>query len=126
MDKQRVLYEGARRFAVILEESVLRHRIGGTDTMAGQLGHLLSLATLPNVSLGVVPLSADRSALWPVEDFWIFDDAQVNVELVSAFLTITQPREVSMYAQAFADLADLAVYGAPARALVTAAIDCLG
>ncbi|MER5446812.1 helix-turn-helix transcriptional regulator [Streptomyces sp. NPDC002764] len=126
VDKQHVLYEGPRRFAVILEESVLRHRIGGADTMAGQLGHLLSLATLPNVSLGIVPLSADRSALWPVEDFWIFDDAQVNVELVSAFLTITQPHEVGMYAQTFADLAELAVYGAPARSLITAAIDSLG
>jgi len=43
VDKQHVLYEGRRRFAVLLEESVLRHRIGGADTMAGQLGHLLSL-----------------------------------------------------------------------------------
>ncbi|MFE7838388.1 helix-turn-helix domain-containing protein [Streptomyces sp. NPDC057474] len=126
VDKQRVLHEGPRRFAVLLEESALRHRIGGADTMAGQLGHLLSLATLPNVSLGVIPLSADRTALWPVEDFWIFDDAQVNVELVSAFLTITQPHEVGVYAQTFADLAELAVYGAPARSLITAAIDSLG
>ncbi|MFF0595419.1 helix-turn-helix domain-containing protein [Streptomyces antibioticus] len=126
VDKQRVVYEGRRRFAVLLEESVLRHRIGGADTMAGQLGHLLSLTTLPNISLGVVPLSADRTALWPVEDFWIFDDAQVNVELVSAFLTITQPHELGMYAQTFAELADLAVYGAPARALITSAIDSLG
>lgn len=126
VDKQRVLYEGGRTFAVILEESVLRHQIGGADTMAGQLGHLLSLATLPNVSLGVVPLSADRSALWPVEDFWIFDDAQVNVELVSAFLTITQPHEVSMYAQNFAGLAELAVYGAAVRSLITSAIDSVG
>lgn len=94
--------------------------------MAGQLGHLLSLATLPNVSLGVIPLSADRTALWPVEDFWIFDDAQVNIELVSAFLTVTQPHEVGMYARTFADLADLAVYGASARALITSAIDSLG
>lgn len=126
VDKQRFLYEGPRRFAVVVEESTLRHRIGGAETMAGQLGHLLSLATLPNVSLGVIPLSADRTALWPVESFWIFDDAQVNVELVSAFLTITQPHEVGMYAQTFAALADLAVYGAPARALITAAIDALG
>lgn len=126
MDKQRILHEGPRRFALILEESALRHRIGGPATMAGQLGHLLSLATLPNVSLGVIPLNADRTALWPVEDFWIFDDAQVNIELVSAFLTITQPHEISMYAHTFADLADLAVYGASARALITAAIDSLG
>ncbi|MFJ8144867.1 helix-turn-helix domain-containing protein [Streptomyces sp. NPDC096048] len=126
VDKQRVLYEGARRFAVVLEESALRHLIGGTETMAGQLGHLLSLATLPNVSLGVIPLSTDRTALWPVEDFWIFDEAQVNVELVSAFLTITQPHEVGMYAQTFSALADSAVYGTPAHTLITSAIDSLG
>jgi transcriptional regulator with XRE-family HTH domain len=126
VNKQRVLYEGARRFAVVLEESTLRHLIGGSETMVGQLGHLLSLATLPNVSLGVIPLTTDRTALWPVEDFWVFDDSQVNVELVSAFLTITQPHEVGMYAQTFAALADSAVYGAPARTLITSAIDSLG
>ncbi|OMI89281.1 transcriptional regulator [Streptomyces sp. M1013] len=126
VDKQRVLHEGARRFAIVLEESTLRHLIGGPETMAGQLGHLLSLAALPNVSLGVIPLSTDRTALWPVEDFWVFDDSQVNVELVSAFLTITQPHEVGMYVRAFAALADSAVYGAPARTLITSAIDSLG
>ncbi|MCX4636667.1 helix-turn-helix transcriptional regulator [Streptomyces sp. RPA4-5] len=126
VDKQRILYEGPRRFAVILEESALRHQIGGAATMAGQLGHLLSLAALPHVSLGVIPLHADRTALWPVEDFWIFDEAQVSVELVAALLTITQPHEISMYAHTFAGLAELAVYGAPARTLLTAAIDSLG
>ncbi|MET8611918.1 MULTISPECIES: helix-turn-helix domain-containing protein [Streptomyces] len=122
VDKQRLLHDGRRRFAVVLEESTLRHRIGGPETMAGQLGHLLSLASLPNVSLGVIPLSADRSALWPVEDFWIFDEGQVNVELVSAFLTITQPHEVGTYGRTFSALADLAVHGAPARALIASAI----
>ncbi|MFE1767693.1 helix-turn-helix domain-containing protein [Streptomyces angustmyceticus] len=126
VDKQRLLYEGPRRFAVILEENTLRHRIGGAATMAGQLGHLLSLAALPHVSLGVIPQHVDRTALWPVEDFWIFDDAQVSVELVSALLTITQPHEISLYAHTFADLAELAVYGAPARNLIAAAIDSLG
>ncbi|MEU2378179.1 helix-turn-helix domain-containing protein [Streptomyces misionensis] len=122
VDKQRLLHDGRRRFAVVLEESTLRHRIGGPETMAGQLGHLLSLASLPNVSLGVIPLSTDRSALWPVEDFWIFDEGQVNVELVSAFLTITQPHEVGTYGRTFSALADLAVHGAPARALIASAI----
>ncbi|WP_308285383.1 helix-turn-helix domain-containing protein [Actinoplanes hulinensis] len=125
VDKQRVLYNGSRRFAMIVEESALRHRIGGSATMAGQLGHILLLATLPNISIGVIPLDADRTALWPVEDFWIFDDTQVNVELVSAFLTITQPHEVGMYARTFAELTDLAVYGADARVLITSAVDAL-
>jgi transcriptional regulator with XRE-family HTH domain len=125
VDKQHVVHEGDHRFAIVLEESVLRHPIGGSDTMAGQLGHLLTASTLPSVSLGVIPLGVDRSTLWPVEGFWMFDDEQVSVELVSGHLTVTQPREVAMYVEVFAQLADLAVYGASARALITGAITAL-
>ena len=63
--------------------------------------------------------------MWPAEDFWIFDQAQVNVELISGWLTLTQPREIVMYGKAFSDLSELAVRGAKARALITAAIDAL-
>ncbi|MDG4794459.1 helix-turn-helix transcriptional regulator [Micromonospora sp. WMMD1082] len=125
VDKQHVVYEGDHRFAIVLEESVLRYPIGGDDTMAGQLGHLLTVGALPSVSLGVIPLGADRSTLWPVEGFWMFDDEQVSVELVSGHLTITQPREIAMYADVFTQLADLAVYGSAARHLITAAINAL-
>ncbi|MGW4541348.1 helix-turn-helix domain-containing protein [Streptomyces chartreusis] len=125
MERQRVLYEGDRRFAFLVEESVLRTGIGGAEVMSGQLGHLISIASLPNVSLGVVPMGPDRER-WPAEGFWIYDAAQVNVELISGYLTLTQPSEVSMYAETFAELADLAVYGAAARALITSAMDALG
>ncbi|MCT9109213.1 helix-turn-helix domain-containing protein [Streptomyces mirabilis] len=124
MDRQRVLYEGDRRFAFLVEESVLRAGIGGAEVMAGQLGHLVSVASLPNVSLGVVPMRPDRER-WPAEGFWIYDTAQVNVELISGYLTLTQPSEVAMYAETFAELAALAVYGTNARALITAAMDRL-
>jgi transcriptional regulator with XRE-family HTH domain len=125
VDKQHVIHEGDHRFAVVLEESVLRYRIGTTDTMAGQLGHLLVAAALPSVSLGIIPLNADRSALWPVEGFFLYDDEQVNVELVSGHLTITQPREIAMYGDTFAALAGQAVYGAAARGLITSALAAL-
>ncbi|MET8379764.1 helix-turn-helix domain-containing protein [Streptomyces microflavus] len=125
MERQRVLYEGDRRFAFLVEESVLRAGIGGAEVMSGQLGHLISIASLPNVSLGVVPMRPDRER-WPAEGFWIYDTAQVNVELISGYLTITQPSEVTMYAETFAELAALAVYGAPARALITSALDAPG
>ncbi|GGY75395.1 XRE family transcriptional regulator [Streptomyces nitrosporeus] len=124
MERQRVLYAGVRRFAFLVEESVLRAGIGGAEVMSGQLGHLISIASLPNVSLGVVPMRPDRER-WPAEGFWIYDMAQVNIELVSGYLTITQPSEVAMYAETFAELAALAVYGAAARALITSALDAL-
>jgi Domain of unknown function (DUF5753) len=124
-DRLRLLREGDHRFAVLIEESVLRNVIGGAEVMAGQLGHLITVASLPSVSLGIIPMGIERDAMHPVEGFWIFDDKQVNVELVSGWLTITQPREIAMYAQVFARLSDLAVAGAQARRLITAAIDAL-
>ncbi|MFC4505923.1 MULTISPECIES: helix-turn-helix domain-containing protein [Streptomyces] len=125
MERQRVLYEGDRRFAFLVEESVLRNGTGGPDVQIGQLGHLLTVGTLPSVSLGVVPMRTDRSRM-PVEGFWIFDSAQVNVELVSGYLTLTQPSEVAEYADTFAELAESAVYGADARTLITGAMNSLG
>jgi transcriptional regulator with XRE-family HTH domain len=125
-DRLRLLREGGRRFVVLVEEPVLRNVIGGTETMAGQLGHLLTVGSLPSVSLGIIPMGIERDVMWPVEDFWIYDDRQVNVELVSGWLTLTQPREIAMYAKTFSELSELAVRGARARALITASIDALG
>ncbi|QXE36989.1 helix-turn-helix transcriptional regulator [Streptomyces sp. GMY02] len=126
MDRQRILHSGNHRFAMIVEEWVLRTLIGDVDVMAGQLGHLIGVAALPSVSLGVIPLGRPRALGWPVESFTMYDDEQVTVELVSAHLTVTQPQEVGGYARAFSELSALAVYGAEARRLITAAIDALG
>ena len=124
MERQAALHTGDHRFAILIEESVLRAGVGGSEVMSEQLGRLASVGHLPSVSLGIVPMRPDRDP-WPVEDFWIFDDVQVNVELVSGYLTITQPREIAMYAQTFARLAETAVYGDAARSLIQAAIDAL-
>ncbi|GAA2028936.1 hypothetical protein GCM10009839_30330 [Catenulispora yoronensis] len=93
--------------------------------MAAQLGHLLTVQTLPNVRLGIIPDTVPR-ALWPVEAFWIFDVEQVSAEMVSGYLTVTQPREIALYEQAFNELAAIAVFGADARRLIAAALDVLG
>ncbi|MBI0375284.1 helix-turn-helix transcriptional regulator [Streptomyces albiflaviniger] len=125
MQRQRLLHTNERRFAFLIEESVLRSGIGGSETMAEQLAHLLAISSLANVSVGVVPMRPDR-VRWPVESFWIFDVSEVNVELVSGFLTVTQPGEIAMYAQAFGELTEHAVYGAAARALISSAAGSLG
>ncbi|MFG3296395.1 helix-turn-helix domain-containing protein [Streptomyces sp. NPDC048179] len=125
MDRQRILHSRNHRFAMLVEEWVLRTVIGDNDTMAGALGHLISVASLPSVSLGIIPLGTPRGAGWPVESFTMYDDAQVNVELVAAHLTVTQPGEIAEYARAFTELSTIAVYGAQARSLITAAIDTI-
>lgn len=123
--RSRFLYEGGHRFAVVLEESVLRHRIGTPETMAGQLRHLLTVMPLASVSLGVIPFSAER-VVWPLEAFYLYDGDRVAMETLTARISIAQPRELSDYARAFGALSKMAVYGDRARALIHSAIDALG
>ncbi|MGQ0719210.1 MAG: helix-turn-helix domain-containing protein [Pseudonocardiales bacterium] len=121
MERQRIVYSGNRRFAVVLEEHAIRERVGDLDTMAGQLDRLLGMMSLPRVSLGIIPAVAPRKVFTSV-GFWIFDDMMVGVETPTAYLEVTQPREIRLYATMFEQLQQSAVYGAEARALVTRAM----
>lgn len=121
MERQRVLYTGARRFAFVLEEQTLRTRVGDTDVMLGQLDRVLAVMSLPRVSLGIIPASGQRHCL-AQGSFWIFDEARVHVEGTSAGLDITQPREIGVYAKAFGLLQQSAVYGQAARGLIQQAL----
>jgi len=121
MDRQNILYAGKRRFLFMIEEQALRTRVGGTEVMAGQLDRLLALMSLPAISLGVIPDAGERHAL-AQGSFWIFDDTRVQLETVSARLDITQPAEISLYAQVFDLLQRSAVYGHSARDLIRRAL----
>jgi hypothetical protein len=64
--------------------------------------------------------------VWPLEAFYLHDDAMAVVETLTAEIKVTQPRELADYAKAFSSLAEMAVYGDAARERITAAIDALG
>lgn len=123
--RNHVLREGDHRFAAIIEESVLRAQHGDAQVMAAQLGHVLAVSGLPAVSLGIIPSSAPDRPMWTLEAFNIFDDSRVEVELLSAQVTVRQPGEVAIYVRAFEELSHMAVYGASARSLITQAIAAL-
>lgn len=126
MRRSRVIHEGDHRFATLIEENVLRQKVGSVEVMAGQLGALLASMTLPSVSLGIIPAAASRErVMWPLEQFTIFDDTRVHVELLAAKVTVTAPSELDIYLRAFARLTDLAVYGAEVRNLIVKAVDSL-
>ncbi|GAA0414961.1 helix-turn-helix transcriptional regulator [Streptomyces luteireticuli] len=122
--RARVLREGGHRFVMLVEEAVLRYQMGDKETMAGQLEHLLSVMSLPSVSLGVIP-SRGRRPIWAVETFSVYDDEQVFVELLTARVTVTAPGEVRDYLKTFDGLRQRAVYGGRARALIASAIEAL-
>jgi hypothetical protein len=60
--------------------------------------------------------------MWAVEGFVMFDDVKTDAELLSARVTVTQPREITIYDRAFSALSAMAVHGQEARALITRAI----
>jgi transcriptional regulator with XRE-family HTH domain len=125
MRRQSVLHRDAHTFAFLLEESGLRSRVADDDVMAAQYGHLLKLSTSPRLSLGVIPMSV-RRAMYSTEGFWIFDSERVLVEILSAEITVTQPREIELYERTFVELAELAVYGSDCHALIASAVTALG
>jgi len=125
MQRKRLVQSGTRRFIAVLEEAVLRQVIGDAEVMAGQLGYLLEATTSPSVSLGVIPFGTAGRPVWPLEAFTVFDDSRVNVELLSAQVTVTVPSEIVLYARAFEKLSGLAVYGDEARARIAEAIGAL-
>lgn len=122
--RNRILGRPGRTFAFILEEQVLRQRVGPPEVMAAQLRHLMCAATMPQVSIGVIPFSAERSITMK-PTFHLLDDARAGVELLTARVVATTPAEVSDYVKAFAEFSRLAAYGEQARALISTAIEAL-
>jgi transcriptional regulator with XRE-family HTH domain len=121
MERQRVLYTGDRQFRAVMEEQVLRTRVGDADVMAGQLDRLMAVMSLPRVSIGVIPAGGVRHSLTQ-GSFWMFDDSRVRIETVSASLTVTQPRDIALYSRVFELLQRSAVHGHEARQLIGRAL----
>ncbi|MFD4766454.1 helix-turn-helix domain-containing protein [Streptomyces niveus] len=125
LERQQYLYRGDRIFNVLLAEQALYTNFGGPQVMRGQLDRLLAVMTLPRLSLGIVPKRAEMH-IWPGNSFSMFDTRLVLVETYSAEFSVTQPREIALYAKAFELLKTSAVYGRPARELLRSALDSLG
>jgi transcriptional regulator with XRE-family HTH domain len=123
MERQQILYRGDHRFHFIIAHQALLTTVGDTDVMIGQLDRLLAVMSLPRVTLRIIPTRADYRV--PTNQFIMFDNHLVHVETISAELTISQPREIALYAKTFHELTQQAVYGQAARALITTALNYL-
>lgn len=117
MERQRVLYRGGKRIVAIIEEQALRTWFGTAETQAGQLDRLLAVMSLPSVSLGIMPMMTERSAVGST-GFWIFDDSLVALETPTAAIEVNRPTEIKLYSRMFASLKADARFGKPARELI--------
>jgi transcriptional regulator with XRE-family HTH domain len=123
MRRQEILYDPARQFDYVLPESAL-HWLLANDAAArrAQADRLISLDSLPNVSIAVLPFTASPPVL-PTDGFVIYeipDRPLVLLETLTSELIFADEREVEAYRAAFAGLREASVIGEDAHALIRA------
>lgn len=123
MQRQVVLYSREKILRWVIGEAGLRWRMAPPEIMAAQLDRLAALATEPHLDLRVLPFERTEP-VWHDHGFTILadrDDAEpdlVRLELLTGLVNITDPTEVAQYRAAYERLADLAVRGEEAVAVI--------
>jgi hypothetical protein len=111
MERQSILFDQTRRFDFLVTEGALRWRPGDMD-IRPQLDRLLSMASLPNVAVSVVPYGPGRMPrLHPFVMWELEDETLITVETYSAELQVRDPADVQRYQEVWARLMEDAVGG---------------
>ena len=104
--QDRVTGANPLRLTAIVDESVVRRIIGGSEVMAAQLRHLIDVAQLPNVTLQIVPFDAGEhpflggpAALLEFRDSTHLD--VIYLEGLAGDFYEEQPDEVARYRDEF-------------------------
>jgi transcriptional regulator with XRE-family HTH domain len=97
--RQTILYDPHKQFEFVVTESALRWRPGPPELMRSQLSHLASVASLPNVKLGVIPqdIEAPDAYLHPFVMFESSAERLVTVETYTAEMVIRDDRDIALY-----------------------------
>jgi transcriptional regulator with XRE-family HTH domain len=124
MRRQEALYNPEKQFEYVLPESALRLRLADDPAMMrAQADRLLSLDTLPNISIAVLPFSVPLPA-WPGA-FVLYEipaEPLVVIETLTDEVVIGDERQVAVYRDAFARLRAAAVAGTDAHGIIQAAM----
>lgn len=125
MRRQEGLYRSGRRYRVLVAEAALHTRICSRAVLADQLDRLMSVNGLSTVELGIIPLIADvRIGIG--DDFWIHDDRLVIAETWHTEMWLDSADDIALYAKVWAGLADGAVTGRAAHAVIARARASIG
>src|SRR6516164_2541806 len=123
--RQQVLNREGLQLSVVLDESVLKRRIGDDSVMYDQLQRLAREADRPNLTLQILPLDAQHTVFG--ESFVIFgfgadSDAMlqdvVSTEHLRSGFTVEGERETYLHRIAFQTLSDASLDAAASRELI--------
>ncbi|MFE7927404.1 helix-turn-helix domain-containing protein [Streptomyces sp. NPDC057456] len=90
---------------VVLEESALRRPVGGREVMVAQLRHLAEAATLPNVTIQVMPSAkgahAALAGAFSLLEFEPHTPTVVYVDSIAGNVYLEKERDVRTFIQTF-------------------------
>lgn len=113
MNSQEILYDGSRTFSFLVTEAALGFRAGSPEVMTAQAEKIVSVMTLPNVTVAVLPASARLPI--PLQSAFVIyeipEDPLVMVELLPGEVSYTQAGDVGLYQEAFRVLQGHAITG---------------
>ena len=125
MQRQQLLNREGIQLSVVLDESVLKRRIGNESVMYEQLQRLAREADRPNLTLQILPLDAQHTVFG--ESFVIFgfgEDSDailqdvVSTEHLRSGFTLEGERETYLHRIAFQMLAEASLDPAASRAFI--------
>jgi transcriptional regulator with XRE-family HTH domain len=119
LTRQRILIRKSAPpvLTVVLGEAALRRGIGGAETMAGQLAHLLEMTKLANVEIRVMTLDREHAGLTTGQFVMLefprngrlIEPPGVYVDGYLGFLYLDKPDEVELYQRAWTNVWDTAL-----------------
>jgi transcriptional regulator with XRE-family HTH domain len=125
MQRQQVLDRDGLQLSVVLDESVLKRRIGDESLMHEQLQHLARAADRPNLALQILPLDTQHTVFG--ESFVIFGFGQdsdamlqdvVSTEHLRSGFTLEGERETYLHRIAFQMLSAASLDPVASKALI--------
>ncbi|MGB3441791.1 MAG: helix-turn-helix transcriptional regulator [Actinophytocola sp.] len=120
LHRQLALYEPNRHFDFLITEAALRWRPGPPSLQVAQLDRIASVSTLDNVTIGLLPLDAEATAL-TTHNFVVYEgddgatDVTVTAETIHADMTIDREEHVALYRSRWQQLSRAALFGDEAQ-----------
>ncbi len=125
MRRQQILDRDGLQLSVVLDESVLKRRVGDESVMYEQLQRLAREADRPNLTLQILPLDAQHTVFgesFVIFGFGVDSDAMlqdvVSTEHLRSGFSLEGERETYLHRIAFQALAEASLDPAASRALI--------
>lgn|GEM_PF-5905877 len=124
--RQKILQSKKMNFTYVLSEGALRACLGSRDTLVDALRHLIHLIdTYPTVEIRVLPWNKVLNRVL-VDSFVLFDERNVNIEVMQGELDLWTGDDVSYYVDTMNYLVSASLSQAASKEFIEAVIKDIG